>query len=126
MPKERLFTRDFILVSIANLFQGMSFFLFIHLPRFLAEMGADEVLIGVLIGVTALASIAIRPLVGRIMDTRGRRPVILAGGAVPGRLASLLNEDIGAARAVSEAALAARPSWLRLRDRAAAMLLDLV
>jgi MFS family permease len=82
MPKEPLFTRDFILVSVANLFQGMSFFLFIHLPRFLADMGANEVIIGFLIGVTALASIAIRPLVGRAMDTRGRRPVILAGGTV--------------------------------------------
>jgi len=81
MRKDRLLTRDFILVSIANLFQGLSFFLFIHLPRFLADMGADEVLIGLLIGVTAIASIVIRPAVGRAMDTRGRRPVILAGGA---------------------------------------------
>jgi len=82
MPRDRLFTRDFILVSIANVFQGMSFFLFVHLPRFLADMGADEVMIGILIGVTALASIAIRPAVGKAMDTRGRRPVILVGGTV--------------------------------------------
>lgn len=82
MPRPPLFTRDFVLVSIANLFQGMSFFLFIHLPRFLADMGADEVMIGLLIGITALASIGIRPIVGRAMDTRGRRPVILAGGTV--------------------------------------------
>jgi MFS family permease len=82
MRRTPLFTRDFVLVSIANLFQGMSFFLFIHLPRFLADMGADEVMIGLLIGITALASIGIRPIVGRAMDTRGRRPVILAGGTV--------------------------------------------
>jgi len=82
MPQDRLLTRDFVLASVANLLQGMSFFLFVHLPRFLADMGADEVLIGLLVGVTALASILIRPLVGRVMDLRGRRPVILIGGAV--------------------------------------------
>lgn len=82
MQKERLLTRDFLLVSLANLFQGLSFFLFLHLPRFLADMGANEVIIGLLVGLTAIASIAIRPAVGKAMDTKGRRPVILAGGAV--------------------------------------------
>jgi cardiolipin synthase len=52
--------------------------------------------------------------------------LILAGGAAPGRLSSLLNEDIAAARAVSDASLASRSRWRRLRDRAAARLLDLV
>jgi len=82
VSRDRLLTRDFVLASVANLLQGMSFFLFVHLPRFLADMGAEEVLIGVLVGVTALSSIVIRPLVGQVMDLRGRRPVILAGGAV--------------------------------------------
>lgn len=69
-------------MSLANLFQGMSFFLFIHLPRYLEDLGANAVLIGVIIGVTAIASILSRPTIGTIMDTRGRRPVILVGNVV--------------------------------------------
>ena len=82
MARDRLFTRPFVLVSLANLFQGMSFFLFIHLPRYLEDLGANAVLIGFIIGVTAIASILSRPAIGTIMDTRGRRPVILVGNVV--------------------------------------------
>lgn len=80
MPKDPILTRDFLLVFVANLLQGLSFFLFIHLPRFLTDLGADEVEIGLLIGVTAVAAIASRPTIGRVMDTKGRRPVIITGG----------------------------------------------
>jgi len=80
MPRDRILTRDFALAFAANVLQGLSFFLFIHLPRFLTDLGADEVGIGLIIGVTAIAAIASRPTIGRIMDTRGRRPVIIVGG----------------------------------------------
>jgi MFS family permease len=80
VPRDRILTRDFALAFAANVLQGLSFFLFIHLPRFLTNLGADEVGIGLIIGVTAIAAIASRPTIGRIMDTRGRRPVIIVGG----------------------------------------------
>ena len=82
MPRDPIVTKDFALVFAANALQGLSFFLFIHLPRFLTDIGADEVEIGLIIGVTAIAAIASRPTIGRVMDTRGRRPVIIAGGVV--------------------------------------------
>jgi MFS family permease len=65
-----------------NFLQGLSFFMFIHLPRFLTDLGADEVGIGLIVASTAVASILIRPGVGKVMDRRGRRPAILAGGAL--------------------------------------------
>ena len=82
MPRDRLFTRDFAFVSAANVFQGLSFFLFIHLPLFLTGVGADEVEIGLLVGVTAIAAISVRPAIGKLLDTRGRKPVILIGGVI--------------------------------------------
>jgi MFS family permease len=78
--RDPIFTRDFNLVFAANVLQGLSFFLFIHLPRFLTDIGAGEIEIGVIIGVTAIAAIASRPTIGRLMDTRGRRPIIIVGG----------------------------------------------
>ena len=80
MPRDLILTRDFALVFAANVLHGLSFFLFIHLPRFLTDIGADEVDIGLIIGVAAIAAIVSRPKIGRAMDTRGRRPVIIVGG----------------------------------------------
>lgn len=51
--------------------------------------------------------------------------LIIEGGELPGRLSSMLSEDIEAAREVTEARLAERAWWVRLRDRVAAALLDL-
>jgi len=80
--RPRILTTPFILAWLVNLLHGLSFFMFIHLPRFLTELGADEVVIGLIVAASALASIAIRPAVGTAMDRRGRRPAILVGGAL--------------------------------------------
>jgi len=82
MDRERLFSRPFVLCSLCNLFQALSFNLFLHFPGFLKELGAGEAQIGFLFGLTAAASIAVRPPLGRVMDVRGRRGVILVGNAV--------------------------------------------
>lgn len=78
----RLLTVPFVLASVVNLLQGLSFFMFIHLPRFLADLGADAVGIGLIVAVAAVASILMRPGVGAAIDRRGRRPAILAGGVL--------------------------------------------
>jgi predicted MFS family arabinose efflux permease len=79
---DRLFTRPFLLCGLANLSQALAFDLFLHFPGFLKDLGAHESQIGLLFGLTAVASIAIRPTLGRVMDARGRRGVILAGNAL--------------------------------------------
>jgi MFS family permease len=80
MPPERVLTRPFLLCSLANLLQALSFNLFLHLPGFLHELGASEVRIGVIGSITAVAAIAVRRPLGPWMDRRGRRPAILLGG----------------------------------------------
>jgi MFS family permease len=77
---ERLFTRPFLLVSAANFTSGMSYALFLHFSGYLAELGANDTQIGLIYGATALASIAMRPILGPVMDRHGRRPVIIFGG----------------------------------------------
>lgn len=82
MPADRLFTRSFAFVSVANLLQGLAFNLFLHFPGYLKQLGADELEIGLISALTALAAIALRPPIGRRMDTHGRRGLILAGGVL--------------------------------------------
>jgi MFS family permease len=78
----RFFTRTFVLCAVANFAQSLSFNLFLHFPGYLAQLGADEVQIGFIFGLTAFAAIVARPPIGRVMDRRGRRGVILAGGVL--------------------------------------------
>jgi len=71
-----------VLCFIANFAQGLAFNLFLHFPGFLHELGATETVLGLVIGLTGAAAIAVRPPVGRVMDDRGRRPIILLGGSL--------------------------------------------
>ncbi len=82
MPRQRLLSPAFLLVSAANLTQALAFNLFLHLPGSLESLGADKVEIGLLFGLTSISAIAVRPAVGRSMDLRGRRGVILVGGVL--------------------------------------------
>jgi MFS family permease len=64
----------------ANFLQGVSVNLHLHLPGFLKSLGANEMEIGTIFSLMAVAAIAVRPLVGRGMDTWGRRVMMLGGG----------------------------------------------
>lgn len=89
MEQDRLLTPAFIAVFAANLLNGLSFFLFVHLPGFLTEIGANETEIGLLFSVSAIAAVLIRPWLGAAIDERGRRPVIAVAGLL-NIIASLL------------------------------------
>ena len=82
MADARLFTLPFALCFVANLLQALAFNLFLHFPGFLKRLGADELQIGFISALIAISAIASRPPIGRRIDRRGRRGVILAGGVV--------------------------------------------
>jgi MFS family permease len=81
-PRPPLFTRLFVLCGLANLAQSIAYNLFLHFPGFLSQLGADNVQVGLIFGVASVAAIVARPPMGRIMDLRGRRAVILVGGVL--------------------------------------------
>ncbi|MBI4515703.1 MAG: MFS transporter [Deltaproteobacteria bacterium] len=82
MTRAPLITGPFLLCALANFLQGMAFNLYLHLPGFLQQLGAGEVQIGFIFGLTAAVAIVVRPWLGRAMDSHGRRRLILAGGAL--------------------------------------------
>lgn len=69
-------------VFAANVASELAWALFLHFPGFLQRLGARETTIGAVIGTAAVASVAVRPWVGRQMDRRGRKAVILAGAVL--------------------------------------------
>jgi len=77
-----LFTRPFAMLTLANFALSIGGSFAIHLPGLLHELGAREAELGRILAVHALTAALLGPLVGRVMDRRGRRPVIRAGGAL--------------------------------------------
>ncbi len=77
-----MLTAPFVLVSVANFAQAVAFSLFLHFPGYLDGLGASEVQIGFIFGLASVAAIGVRPPIGRAMDLRGRRGVILLGGVL--------------------------------------------
>lgn len=77
-----MITRDFSLAWLASFFEGLSWSLFIHLPGFLADLGASEAEIGLIFGIAAVAAVGVRPFVGQALDRFGRMPVIYFGNVV--------------------------------------------
>jgi predicted MFS family arabinose efflux permease len=76
----KLFTRLFILVWFAGLLQELAWSVMVHFPGFLSGLGASETRIGLLYSLSAVAGLALRPMLGRVMDNMGRRPVLLGAG----------------------------------------------
>jgi MFS family permease len=78
----RLLTPAFALAFAANFLQSLALHSYLHLPGFLEGLGADELVIGTIVAVVSVTAIGSRPFIGRLMDQRGRRIAILAGGVL--------------------------------------------
>lgn len=78
--RPRLLTRAVVGITVLNLiFFSLYLLYFPTLPFFIEKLGGDKGEIGALIGVSSLTSLFVRPLVGYLVDTVGRRPMLIAG-----------------------------------------------
>ncbi|MEM7155477.1 MAG: MFS transporter [Myxococcota bacterium] len=82
MPKDTLFSRAFGLAFGANFLHSLAFFGYLHLPGYLSRLGADELMIGIVVGAMAASAIASRPALGWLMDRRGRHLVAQIGSVI--------------------------------------------
>lgn len=75
-----LFTRDFALVLATQLTFGFSFSSFFLLPKFVVtELHGSASQVGYVGALAVMAAVAVSPLCGRLIDTGGRRPLIVLG-----------------------------------------------
>ncbi|KJR97522.1 MAG: MFS transporter [Peptococcaceae bacterium BRH_c4a] len=79
MKKDALWTKDFILICLANFMVFTSFyFLLPTLPVFVTDvLKGDESNVGYIIGVLSLTAVMVRPLSGFLLDTVGRNNILL-------------------------------------------------
>jgi MFS family permease len=80
--RRSLLTPWFALVFLAALASELANSLLVHFPGFLLDLGANELRVGLVVGVAGVASIGVRPWIGRAMDLHSRRLMIRIGTLV--------------------------------------------
>ena len=80
MENEKLFTRNFLLTTLSTFTLFTSFyFLLVTLPLYILIIGGTKSEIGLIIGVFTISAVLLRPHLGREVDRRGRKNVLIAG-----------------------------------------------
>lgn len=83
LHEDRILTRDFIFICIANFFIFLGFQMTLPtLPLFVKELGGSDQLIGFIVGVFTFSALLLRPYAGHALETKGRRFVYMIGLAV--------------------------------------------
>ena len=77
---EKLFSRNFILTSLSTFTLFTSFyFLLITLPIYIEKIGGSESEIGLILGVFTISAVLLRPFIGKEVDRRGRKIILISG-----------------------------------------------
>jgi len=78
-PGAPLWTRNFLFICLVNLMTFTSFyFLLPTLPIFIADnLKGDESAVGFNIGVLSLTAVLVRPLAGYLLDSAGRKKILI-------------------------------------------------
>lgn len=80
MNKTKLWTWNFTLITVTNLFMFFAFQLFPSaLPPYLKSLGASDNLLGWLQGLMTVATLLIRPFAGFALDRYGRKGIFIVG-----------------------------------------------
>src|SRR5690606_35124654 len=81
--KEKIWTRDFILICLANFFIFFGFQMTVPtLPLFVKEVGGSDQLIGVIVGIFTFSALVLRPYAGHALESKGRQFVYMTGLAI--------------------------------------------
>lgn len=78
--KERIWTRDFILICIANFLIFLGFQMTLPtISLYVKELGGSDQLIGFVVGIFTFSALLIRPFAGQALETKGRGLVYIGG-----------------------------------------------
>ncbi len=87
----RFWSADFIIALVGYFFLYMSISLFFLLPLFLKEFNPTQSRIGLIMGLHSVVAIAVRPLVGTLIDAGGGRRFALWGVGILMAVVPLFN-----------------------------------
>ncbi|MGH7948878.1 MAG: MFS transporter, partial [Candidatus Binataceae bacterium] len=76
-PEPSIYSRDFWLVFAASFALNSAANLFVLFPLWIVDLGGGASVIGAIIGTGSLAALAVRPVVGVLIDRRGCKQIAL-------------------------------------------------
>ncbi|WP_102349525.1 MFS transporter [Bacillus sp. Marseille-P3661] len=80
LVKEKLWTRDFIMLACSNFFLFFGFQVLIAtLPVYVTQFGGNNTEIGLVIGIFTISALLVRPFSGAALDIVGRKLFLLVG-----------------------------------------------
>lgn len=80
---EKIWTRDFIFICLANFFVFLGFQMTLPtIPLFVKELGGTDQLVGVIVGIFTFSALLLRPYAGHALESKGRGFVYLLGLAI--------------------------------------------
>ncbi|MFC5450217.1 MFS transporter [Paenibacillus aestuarii] len=75
-----LWTKAFLLTALSNLLLFFSFQMLIPtIPMHVAQLGGDDLQVGLVIGIFTISSLITRPFAGKALDRLGRKHVLFVG-----------------------------------------------
>ncbi|MGH7865672.1 MAG: MFS transporter [Candidatus Binataceae bacterium] len=77
LPEPSIYSRDFWLVFAASFALNSAANLFVLFPLWIVQLGGGASAIGAIIGTGSLAALAVRPVVGVLIDRRGCKQIAL-------------------------------------------------
>ncbi|MBT2688694.1 MFS transporter [Bacillus sp. ISL-47] len=80
---EKIWSRDFVLILMSNFFIFLGFQMTLPtIPLFVEELGGNDQLIGIVVGIFTFSALLLRPYAGHALESKGRRFVYLLGLAI--------------------------------------------
>ncbi|MBS4205513.1 MFS transporter [Lederbergia citrea] len=80
VSSDKIWTRDFVLIVMSNFFVFLGFQMTLPtLPLFVKELGGNDQLIGIVVGIFTFSALLLRPYAGHALESKGRRFVFLTG-----------------------------------------------
>lgn len=81
--EEKIWTRDFILICLANFFIFLGFQMTLPtIPLFVQELGGSNEIIGWITGIFTFSALLLRPFAGHMLESKGRQLVYMSGLAL--------------------------------------------
>ncbi|MBS4174803.1 MFS transporter [Bacillus sp. FJAT-49736] len=81
--KEKIWTKDFVLIVLANFFIFLGFQMTLPtIPLFVENLGGNDQLIGYVVGIFTFSALLLRPFAGNLLEAKGRGFVYLIGLAI--------------------------------------------
>jgi predicted MFS family arabinose efflux permease len=82
-PKEKIWTKDFVLIVFANFFIFLGFQMTLPtIPLFVQQLGGSDQIIGYVVGIFTFSALLLRPYAGHSLESKGRGFVYLLGLAI--------------------------------------------